>query len=151
MGSKSRGESRSGETSSRPIQAIQPALVEGQIEGGSLQAVGFSHLEVATYASGRFLQDRLATCIIPTTLDSPPFEVLLVEEPFPGGPFGAKGVGELPMDGGAPAAVAAVESATGIWADEIPATPERLAAWQEAGEVVEGIAGEVARRSGGGD
>ena len=50
------------------------------------------------------------------------------------------------LEGGAPAAVSAVENATGIWADEIPVTPERLTAGQEAGEVVEGIAGEVAKR-----
>jgi CO/xanthine dehydrogenase Mo-binding subunit len=104
-------------------------------------------MEEVKMDEGRYLNDRLATYIIPTIKDSPEIDVHLLEQPYEGGPFGAKGVGELPMDGGAPAAVAAVESATGIWADEIPATPERLVAWQEAGRVVEGIAGEVAKGS----
>ena len=107
-------------------RAIQPRLVEGQIEGGTLQAVGFAHLENVTLQAGRFEQDRMATCVIPTTLDTPPFEVELVEVPFPHGPFGAKGVGELPMDGGAPAIASAIEDATGLVLDRAPATPEAL-------------------------
>ncbi len=113
-------------------KAIQPMLVEGQIEGGSLQALGFAHREVVTSKDGRVQQDRLATCVIPTALDAPTMDILLVEEPFAQGPFGAKGVGELPMDGGAPAFLAAIEDATGIVLDAVPATPERLlAAWLE--------------------
>jgi len=113
-------------------RAIQPQLVTGQIEGGSLQALGFSHLEVVSTKEGRFEQDRLATCIIPTSLDAPPMEVLLVEEPFEHGPFGAKGVGELPMDGGAPAVASAIEDALGLSMTRVPFTPERLlAAWLE--------------------
>jgi CO/xanthine dehydrogenase Mo-binding subunit len=107
-------------------KAIQPQLVEGQIEGGSLQAVGWSHLEVVSTRDGRFEQDRLATCIIPTTLDTPEFDVTLIEMPYAHGPFGAKGVGELPMDGGAPAVAAAIEDALGCHVDRVPATPERL-------------------------
>jgi len=107
-------------------KAIVPGLVEGQIEGGSLQAIGFAHLEVVSMQDGRTLQDRMATCIIPTTLDTPPMQVELIEVPYPHGPFGAKGIGELPMDGGAPAVASAIEDATGILVDRIPATPERL-------------------------
>ncbi len=107
-------------------RAIQPMLVEGQIEGGSLQAVGFAHLEVVSTRDGRFEQDRLATCVIPTSLDAPKFDVKLFEHPYSGGPFGAKGVGELPMDGGAPAVASAIEDALGIHIDRVPATPERL-------------------------
>jgi CO/xanthine dehydrogenase Mo-binding subunit len=132
-------------------KALHPTLCAGQIEGGTLQAVSWGLMEEIKMEEGRYLNDRLATYIIPTIKDSPEIDVHLLEQPYEGGPFGAKGVGELPMDGGAPAAVAAVESATGIWADEIPATPERLAAWQEAGDVVEKIADEVGRRSSGGD
>ncbi len=114
-------------------KAIQPSLVEGQIEGGSLQAIGFAHLEVVSTAEGRVLQDRMSTCIVPTTLDTPPMEVALVEIPYPGGPSGAKGVGELPMDGGAPAIASALEDALGIHVDRVPATAERLAAaWLRA-------------------
>ncbi len=107
-------------------KAIQPQLVAGQIEGGSLQAVGWSHLEVISTREGRFEQDRMATCIIPTTLDTPRFDVTLVEVPYPHGPFGAKGVGELPMDGGAPAVASAIEDAILVHVDRVPATPERL-------------------------
>jgi CO/xanthine dehydrogenase Mo-binding subunit len=107
-------------------RAIQPMLVEGQIEGGSLQAVGFAHLEVVSTKDGRFEQDRLATCVIPTSLDAPKFDVKLFEHPYSGGPFGAKGVGELPMDGGAPAVASAIEDAIGVHVDHVPATPERL-------------------------
>jgi len=107
-------------------KAINPLLVEGQIEGGSLQSVGFAHLEVVTSAEGRFLQDRMASCIIPTALDAPDFEVELIEVPFSHGPMGAKGVGELPMDGGAPAVVSAIEDALGLHVERVPATPEHL-------------------------
>ena len=114
-------------------RAIQPQLVEGQIEGGTLQAIGFAHLEVVASRAGRVRQDTMATCVIPTTMDTPPIEVALVEEPYPHGPFGAKGVGELPMDGGACAVAAAIEDALGIHVDRVPATPERLLeAWLAA-------------------
>lgn len=106
--------------------AIQPQLVVGQFEGGSLQAVGFAQLEVVTTRDGRFQQDRMATCIIPTALDAPDFATDLVEVPFSGGPFGAKGVGEMPMDGGAPAVLSAIEDALGLHVTRIPATPEHL-------------------------
>ncbi|MCY2959732.1 MAG: xanthine dehydrogenase family protein molybdopterin-binding subunit [Planctomycetota bacterium] len=112
--------------------ALQPRLVVGQIEGGSLQAVGWAQREVITTRDGRFEQDRLATCIVPTTLDAPRFDVTLVEVPYPHGPYGAKGVGELPMDGGAPAVLSAIEDALDLHATHVPATPERLLALLEA-------------------
>jgi CO/xanthine dehydrogenase Mo-binding subunit len=108
-------------------KAIQPKLVEGQIEGGSLQAVGWSHLEVISTKNGRFEQDRLATCIIPTTLDSPAFDVTLIEIPYAHGPFGAKGVGELPMDGGAPAVASAIEDALAPLVADLRASGDRSA------------------------
>lgn len=113
--------------------AIQPQMVVGQFEGGSLQAVGFAHLEVVTTRAGRCLQDRMATSIIPTTLDAPEFRTELVPMPFSRGPFGAKGVGEMPMDGGAPAVLSAIEDALGLHMRAVPATAERLCeAWLEA-------------------
>jgi CO/xanthine dehydrogenase Mo-binding subunit len=75
---------------------------------------------------GGFVNDRLATYIIPTSLDAPKIKTVLVENPYSGGPFGAKGIGEIPMDGPAPAVMAAIHDATGIWLDELPATPEKL-------------------------
>ena len=77
---------------------------------------------------GRYLNDRLATYIIPTALDAPRLETILVEAPFEGAPHGAKGVGELPMDVGAPAVVAAIHDAVGAWVHDLPATPERILA-----------------------
>jgi CO/xanthine dehydrogenase Mo-binding subunit len=113
-------------------RAIHPTLCAGQIEGGTLQALGFALMEEVKMEGGRYLNDRLATYIIPTALDSPPIAVHLLELPWEGGPFGAKGVGELPMDGGAPAVAAAIENATAIAVDELPATPERLHQWRGA-------------------
>lgn len=107
-------------------RAIHPTLCAGQIEGGTLQALGWALLEEVKLQDGRYLNDRLATYIIPTIKDSPRIDVHLLEQAWEGGPFGAKGVGELPMDGGAPAAVQAIENATGLAVNEIPATPERL-------------------------
>ena len=113
--------------------AIQPQMVVGQFEGGSLQAVGFAHLEVVTTRDGRCLQDRMATSIIPTTLDAPEFRTELVPVPFSRGPFGAKGVGEMPMDGGAPAVLSAIEDALGLHVRSVPATAETLCeAWLAA-------------------
>jgi CO/xanthine dehydrogenase Mo-binding subunit len=109
-------------------RAIHPTLCKGQIEGGTLQAIGYATIEEIKVADGRYLNDRLATYIIPTIKDSPRIDVELLEKQFDGGPFGAKGIGELPMDGAAPAVVGAIENATGIAVDEIPATPERILA-----------------------
>jgi CO/xanthine dehydrogenase Mo-binding subunit len=107
-------------------KAIHPRLVEGQIEGGVTQGLGYALLEEIRWKDGRVWNQQLTNYIIPTSLDTPPIRVILVENPYSRGPFGAKGVGELPMDGPAPAVVAAVRHATGIWLDEIPVTPERL-------------------------
>ncbi|HEX9945823.1 MAG TPA: xanthine dehydrogenase family protein molybdopterin-binding subunit [Thermoanaerobaculia bacterium] len=107
-------------------KAIHPTLCAGQIEGGTLQALGWALMEEVKLEDGRYLNDRLATYIIPTIRDTPRIDVHLLERAWDGGPFGAKGVGELPMDGGAPAVAQAIENATGIVVAEIPATPERL-------------------------
>jgi CO/xanthine dehydrogenase Mo-binding subunit len=107
---------------------IHPVLAEGQVEGGTLQAVGYATIEEIKLRDGRYLNDRLATYIIPTALDAPRITTILVEAPFAGAPHGAKGVGELPMDVGAPAVIAAIADATGAWIDELPASPERVLA-----------------------
>jgi CO/xanthine dehydrogenase Mo-binding subunit len=107
---------------------IHPVLAEGQVEGGTLQAVGYATIEEIKLRDGRYLNDRLATYVIPTALDAPRITTILVEAPFAGAPHGAKGVGELPMDVGAPAVIAAIADATGAWIDELPASPERIVA-----------------------
>ena len=109
-------------------RVIHPVLAEGQVEGGTLQAVGYATIEEIKLRDGRYLNDRLATYIIPTALDAPRITTILVEAPFAGVPHGAKGVGELPMDVGAPAVVAAIADATGVWIGELPASPERILA-----------------------
>lgn len=113
-------------------RAIHPVLAAGQIEGGTLQAVGYGLLEEIVWDKGRIINNRLTNYIIPTSLDAPDMETIIVENHYPHGPFGAKGVGELPMDGAAPAIAAAVFNATGAFVSEIPITPERLQAAMEA-------------------
>src|SRR6185295_19919079 len=97
-------------------------------EGGTLQAVGYATIEEIKLRDGRYLNDRLATYIIPTSLDAPRITSILVEAPFASAPHGAKGVGELPMDVGAPAVVGAIHDATGAWIHDLPASPERILA-----------------------
>ena len=109
-------------------RVIHPVLAEGQVEGGTLQAVGYATIEEIKLRDGRYLNDRLATYIIPTALDAPRISTILVEAPFHAAPHGAKGVGELPMDVGAPAVVAAIADATGVWIADLPASPERILA-----------------------
>jgi CO/xanthine dehydrogenase Mo-binding subunit len=109
-------------------RVIHPVLCEGQVEGGTLQAVGYATIEEIKLRDGRYLNDRLQTYLIPTALDAPRIETILVEAPFKDAPHGAKGVGELPMDVGAPAVIAAIHDATGAWIPDLPATPERIMA-----------------------
>jgi CO/xanthine dehydrogenase Mo-binding subunit len=107
-------------------KAIHPLFVEGQIEGGSLQAVGWALYEEVVMREGRMQNAQLTNYIIPTTLDTPRMHVEIVENPYEDGPYGAKGVGECPMDGPAAAIVNAIRNATGAPLDRIPATPERI-------------------------
>jgi CO/xanthine dehydrogenase Mo-binding subunit len=110
-------------------RAINPAQLVGQFEGGVLQSYGWSTIEnLALTPEGRYSADHLNEYLIPTTLDTPRFDVRIFEDPCAVGAYGAKGVGELPMDGGAPAVAAAVENALGIGAvvDRIPLTGEEL-------------------------
>ncbi len=108
-------------------KAIHPVMCKGQLEGGTLQAIGWALCEELVWKGGAILNPRMTNYVIPTALDAPPFETILVEAPYAHGPAGgAKGIGELPMDGGAAAIAAAVEHATGIAVDHLPLTPERL-------------------------
>jgi CO/xanthine dehydrogenase Mo-binding subunit len=109
-------------------RVVNRVLAEGQVEGGTLQAVGYATIEEAKLENGRHLNDRMATYLIPTSLDAPTITAILVEEPFSGAPHGAKGLGELPMDVVAPAVIAAIHDATGIWITDLPATPEKILA-----------------------
>ena len=108
-------------------KAINPLLAEGQIIGGSTQGLGWALLEEPIFKDGVMINSQLTNYVIPTSLDTPPFEVILVEKPYSRGPFGAKGVGELPMDIPGPAVAAAVKHATGRLIATLPHTPEKIA------------------------
>ncbi len=111
-------------------KAIHPILAEGQIEGGSLQAVGWALYEEVVMRDGKMANSQLTNYIIPTSLDTPRMHVEIVENPYKNGPFGAKGVGECPMDGPAAAIVNAINRHLGgLGAPKltsIPATPEKI-------------------------
>jgi CO/xanthine dehydrogenase Mo-binding subunit len=108
-------------------KAIHPLLAAGQIEGGSVQGLGFALNEEVVMKGGRMANGQLTNYVIPTTLDAPPIEVVFLERRYRHGPFGAKGIGELPIDGPA-AAVANALRAAGFDVRALPATPERLVA-----------------------
>jgi CO/xanthine dehydrogenase Mo-binding subunit len=105
---------------------IHPALARGQIEGGTAQGLGFALLENVVMRNGAMANAQLTNYVIPTTLDMPELDIVMMENPYPGGPFGAKGLGELPMDGPGPAVVNALRQ-LGCDVREIPATPEHIA------------------------
>jgi CO/xanthine dehydrogenase Mo-binding subunit len=107
--------------------AVNPQQVEGQIEGGVVQAVGWATCENFLLESGQVLTPHLSTYLIPTIADTPELvESIIVEQPDPRGPWGARGMGEMPMIPLAPALAAAIHDAVGIWFDTFPLTPERV-------------------------
>jgi CO/xanthine dehydrogenase Mo-binding subunit len=106
--------------------AVNPRLAEGQIIGGTAQALGYALLELPVYKNGVMANCQLTNYIIPTSLDAPPMDVVIIEKPYSRGPFGAKGVGELPMDIPGPAVAAALHQATGAWFNELPVLPEKI-------------------------
>ena len=116
-------------------RAINPQLVRGQIEGAVVQAAGYTVLEDFIQKDGYVLTPHLSTYLIPTVLDIPEkVDSLILEYADPRGPFGARGMGEMPFLAMAPAVVAAVHDAVGVWLDRFPLTPERVQqALQEAG------------------
>ena len=108
-------------------QAINPQQVTGQIEGAAVQALGYAVLEEFKTTDGKVLTDKFSTYLIPTVLDVPDqMEALIVEVPDPNGPYGARGMGEMPYLPAAAAVAAAVYDATGVRFHEFPLTPERV-------------------------
>lgn len=105
---------------------LNPVLAKGQIEGGLVQALGYALLEKMAIKEGRYDADRMQTYVIPTTLDIPEMDLHFVEFPYDDVPPGAKGVGEIPMNGLAPAIANAVVQATGVRLRDLPMTPEKL-------------------------
>ena len=110
-------------------KAINPDLVAGQIEGGVVQAHGYAITEDLQVRDARIVNPRLSTYLMPGILDIPrQVTPVIVEEPDPRGPWGARGVAEVPMIPYAPAVVAALHDATGVWFDSFPLTPDRVVA-----------------------
>jgi CO/xanthine dehydrogenase Mo-binding subunit len=106
-------------------KTINPVLAAGQIEGGVTQAIGWALFEEVVWRDGGVANPQMTNYIIPTSVDTPPIRVQFVA-PFEGDAAAAKGIGELPMDGPAPAIVSAVEHATGVGVSTIPMLPEHL-------------------------
>ena len=107
-------------------RVINPVLATGQIEGGVAQGIGWTLFERVVWRDGRMANAQMTNYIIPTSMDLPPIRVFFEESPYAEGPGGAKGIGELPMDGAAPAIANAVSHALGVNVATIPITPERL-------------------------
>ena len=108
-------------------KALNPRLVEGQIEGAVVQALGYTVMEHLVTEQGRILNPYLSTYLIPTIWDIPhETKSVILEYADPRGPWGARGMAEMPFIPLAPAIVAAVHDATGIWFDQIPLLPERV-------------------------
>jgi CO/xanthine dehydrogenase Mo-binding subunit len=105
-------------------RAINPTLIEGQIEGGVAQGLGMALMEEFFPGKGENLHDYL----IPSVGDIPEIESILIEDPSPIGPFGAKGIGEQAVIPTAPAILNAIHDAVGVRVRKIPATPDRVRA-----------------------
>ena len=112
-------------------RVLHPVLARGQITGGVAQGIGFTLYEKVVWQEGRMQNAQMTNYIMPTSADLPPIRVYFEELGNVHGAFGAKGIGELPMDGPAPAIVNAIEDALGIGFDFIPLLPE---------DILEGVA-----------
>jgi len=107
-------------------RVIHPLLARGQIIGGVAQGIGFALYEKVLYRDGRMINGQMTNYIMPASCDLPPIHVLFEEMGNPHGAFGAKGIGELPMDGPAPAIVNAIVDALGVDFNSIPVLPEDI-------------------------
>jgi CO/xanthine dehydrogenase Mo-binding subunit len=107
-------------------KVLHPLLARGQVIGGIAQAIGFSLYEKVVWQNGRMQNSQMTNYIMPTSSDLPPIRVFFEELGNVYGAYGAKGIGELPMDGPAPAIVNAVEDALNVAFDSIPLLPEDI-------------------------
>jgi len=107
-------------------RVLNPVLAPGQIEGGVAQGIGYALYEKVVLQNGHMANNQMTNYIMPTADDVPPIHVYFEEIPFRYGGFGAKGIGELPHDGPAPAILNAIRDATGIGFPAIPLLPEDL-------------------------
>jgi CO/xanthine dehydrogenase Mo-binding subunit len=107
-------------------KVLHPLLAEGQIVGGVAHGIGFALYEKVVWQQGRMQNGQMTNYIMPTAMDLPPIRVYFEELGNVHGAFGAKGIGELPMDGPAPAILNAVSDALGVSFDSIPLLPEDI-------------------------
>jgi len=107
-------------------RVLNPVLAAGQIEGGVVQGIGYALYEKVQWQNGRMANGQMTNYIIPTSQDIPPIRVCFEEMPSSHGAYGAKGIGELPMDGPAPAILNAVSHAAGKDFNSIPLLPEMI-------------------------
>ena len=105
-------------------RVLNPVLARGQIEGGVAQAIGYALYEKVVWVDGNMANNQMTNYIMPGAADLPPIRVFFEEIPYEHGAMGAKGIGELPMDGPAPAILNAVENAIGVSFAHIPLLPE---------------------------
>ena len=107
-------------------KAVNPLAVEGQIEGGTAQGLGLALMEEIQTRDGLITNASFTDYLIPTTLDMPPVESVLVEDPEPGAPYGVKGVGEPPTVVSTAAIVSALRDATGRELTRVPVRPDDI-------------------------
>ncbi|MGH9598458.1 MAG: xanthine dehydrogenase family protein molybdopterin-binding subunit, partial [Terracidiphilus sp.] len=118
-------------------RVLNPVLAAGQIEGGIAQGIGYALYEKVVLQNGHMANNQMTNYIIPTAEDVPPIHTYFEEIPFRHGAYGAKGIGELPHDGPAPAIVNAIRDATGVSFNTIPLLPEDLFANLAARQTIE--------------
>jgi len=107
-------------------KAIDEQIILGQADGGQLQGLGLGYIEKMEAKDGKIQQKNVTDYIIPTTVDTPIMHNYLMDNPYPLGPYGAKGAGELTLVGGAPAIALAIEHAIQKQVTKIPVTPEYI-------------------------
>lgn len=113
-------------------KVVHPLFAAGQVEGGVTQGLGWALLEKTTWADGLMRNANMTDYVIPTAVDAPPIRAVFIERPSEHAPHGAKGLGESPAEGPAPAVANALRQALGIRFNRIPITPETiLPAWEE--------------------
>jgi CO/xanthine dehydrogenase Mo-binding subunit len=122
-------------------KVLHPVLARGQIAGGVAQGIGYTLYEKVVWQNGRMQNSQMTNYIMPTSADLPPIRVFFEEGGNIHGAFGAKGIGELPMDGPAPAIVNAVEDALKVGFNSIPLLPEDIFATLSARSPREGSPG----------
>ena len=121
----------------RSGRVLNPVLAGGQIEGGIAQGIGYALYEKVVWQNGHMANNQMTNYIMPTAEDVPPIHIYFEEIPFAHGAFGAKGIGELPHDGPAPAILNAIRDATGVSFHAIPLLPEDLLAGFQVSAAIE--------------